>query len=131
LRAETARPPLPAALRELAREAGLPVTVRVGGTERGLPPGVEHALFRSAQEALTNVRKHAGASAVEVTLEFQADGRVRLAVTDDGCGVNGAGCGASGVGLIGIRERVEVLGGRVESGNRRGGGFALAVEVPA
>jgi signal transduction histidine kinase len=131
LRTDVARPPLPEALCEMAREAGLPVTVRVEGAARALAPAAEHALFRSAQEGLTNVRKHAGASAVDVVLDFEAGGRVRLAITDDGRGVNGAGGVNGGFGLKGIRERIEVLGGRVASGNREGGGFALTVEVPA
>ncbi len=128
LRTDTARPPLPEALRTLVQEAGLPVSVRVTGELRPLSPGIEHALFRSAQEALTNVRKHAGATAAELCLDFAPTGRVTLAVTDNGRGANGS---AAGFGLIGIRERIEVLGGRVEAGNRPGGGFALTVEVPA
>ncbi len=137
LRTDVARAPLPEALRALTREAGLPVTVRVEGAVRTLPPGVEHALFRSAQEGLTNVRKHAGASVAEVALDFRPEGRVVLAVTDNGEGVDAEGGGGGavkrgcGFGLVGIRERIEVLGGRVESGNRRGGGFALTIEVPA
>jgi signal transduction histidine kinase len=129
LRTDNASPPLPEALRALAAESGLPATVRLEGTVRPVPPGIEHALFRSAQEALTNIRKHAGAAATEVLLDFRAPGRVSLAITDNGRGVNGTP--AAGFGLVGIRERIEVLGGRVQSGNRPGGGFALTVEVPA
>lgn len=129
LRTDMARPPLPEALRALTQEAGLPVTVRVEGEARPLSPGVEHALFRSAQEGLTNIRKHAAASAAEVALDFRPAGYVTLAVTDNGKGAGGTL--RTGVGLRGIRERIELLGGRVESGNRRSGGFALTVEVPA
>lgn len=129
LRTDTARPPLPEALRALSEEAGLPVKVRVEGTPRTLPPGVEHALFRSVQEGLTNIRKHAAATAAEVALDFRGHDRVKLAVIDNGAGANGAESG--GFGLRGIRERIEVLGGRVEAGNGRSGGFALTVEVPA
>jgi signal transduction histidine kinase len=129
LRTDAAPPALPEALRALAHEAGLPVTVQVEGAARPLPPGIEHALFRSAQEGLTNIRKHAAASAAEVALDFRPAGRVRLAVTDNGRGARGAT--ADGFGLIGIRERIALIGGRVESGNRREGGFALTVEVPA
>ncbi len=129
LRTDAARPPLPEALRALSHEAGLPITVRVEGAARPLPPGIEHALFRSAQEGLTNIRKHAAASAAEVALDFRPADRVTLAVTDNGRGTNGDG--GPGFGLRGIRERIELLGGRVESGNRRDGGFALTIEVPA
>ncbi|MCX6951465.1 MAG: histidine kinase [Verrucomicrobia bacterium] len=132
LRTDVARAPLPEALRALTQEAGLPVTVRVEGAARALAPGIEHALFRSAQEGLTNIRKHAAASAAEVALDFRATGKVLLAVTDNGRGAGAAaGPGAPGFGLKGIRERIEVLGGRVESGNRSDGGFALTIEVPA
>ena len=129
LRTDTTRPPLPEALRTLTSDAGLPVTVRIAGTERPLPPGLEHALFRSAQEGLTNIRKHAAATVAEVALDFSTAGRVILAVTDNGHGMTGGP--TSGFGLLGIRERIAVLGGRVEAGNRPGGGFALTVEVPA
>jgi signal transduction histidine kinase len=129
LRADRERLPLPDALRALTQEAGLPVTVRVEGAVRALPPGVEHALFRSAQEGLTNIRKHAEASAAEVALDFRTGDRVVLAVADNGKGRQAADGG--GFGLRGIRERIEVLGGRVEAGNRSEGGFALTVEVPA
>jgi signal transduction histidine kinase len=94
-----------------------------------MPLGLEHALFRSAQEGLTNVRKHASATAVEVSLDYRTAGRVLLAITDNGLGGNGTD--ATGFGLVGIRERIEVLGGRVAAGNRPGGGFALSIEVPA
>lgn len=129
LRADATHPPLPEALRALTQEAGLPVTVRVEGPARTLSPGIEHALFRSAQEGLTNIRKHAAASVAEVALDFQRADQVKLTVIDNGCGAKGVNGG--GFGLLGIRERIEVLGGRVESGNRRDGGFALTIEVPA
>ena len=129
LRTDNASPPLPEALRALAAESGLPATVRLEGTVRPVPPGIEHALFRSAQEALTNIRKHAGAAATEVLLDFRTPGCVSLAITDNGRGVNGTP--AAGFGLRGMAERIEVLGGRVQTGNRPGGGFALTVEVPA
>lgn len=130
LRTDTARPPLPEALRLLTQEAGLPVAVRLEGAARPLPPGIEHALFRSAQEGLTNIRKHAAASSAEVLLDFRPPGHVTLSITDNGHGADGT-VPAGGFGLPGIRERIAVLGGRVESGNRPAGGFALTIEVPA
>ncbi len=128
LRTDTDRPPLPEALRALTAEAGLPVAVRLEGAYRPLPPGIEHALFRSTQEGLTNIRKHAAATAAEVLLDFRPAGRVILAITDNGRGASGAN--GTGFGLRGIGERIGVLGGRVESGNRAAGGFALTIEVP-
>jgi signal transduction histidine kinase len=130
LRADTVRPPLPEALQALTREAGLPVTMRVQGAPRVLPPGVEHALFRSAQEGLTNIRKHAAASAAELALDFRTPDRVGLAVLDNGRGRDAQRSGA-GFGLRGIQERIEILGGRVECGNAADGGFRLNIEVPA
>lgn len=129
LRSDTARAPLPEALRALAEEAGLPVAVRIEGEPRALAAAVEHALFRAAQEGLTNVRKHAQASAADVVLEFRGGGGVRLGVSDDGRGAQAAA--KTGFGLVGMRERIELLGGRVESGSRAEGGYALLVEVPA
>jgi len=128
LRSDVPRSPLPDALRALSAELGLPVTLRIDGTPRELAPAYEHALFRSVQEALTNVRKHAAASAAEVTLDFTDVDRVTLAVVDDGRGVQRTR--GDGFGLRGIRERIELLGGRVESGNRDSGGFALRVDLP-
>lgn len=129
LRTDASRPPLPEALKSLVVDAGLPVIVQVEGAARSLPPAVEHALFRSAQEGLTNVRKHAGATRAEVTLDFRASDRVALVVRDDG---RGAGTSrAGGFGLIGLRERVEVLGGDVHTGSNPNGGFVLTVRAPA
>jgi signal transduction histidine kinase len=130
LRTDLTRPPLPDSVRLLARESGLPVSVRLEGAIRELPPGLEHALFRSAQEGLTNVRKHAAATAVEVAIDFRTPGRVTLSVADNGPGLDG-GAHSAGFGLIGLRERIEVLGGRVEAGHQAAGGFTLRIEVPA
>ncbi|WP_158277384.1 sensor histidine kinase [Opitutus sp. ER46] len=131
LRTDATRPALVASLQGLAQDAGLPVTLRVEGEVRTLPPAAEHALFRTAQEGLTNVRKHArGASRVEVVLDFRPAGRVTLSVRDDGPGLPPGAAPAAGFGLRGIRERVELLGGmaRVENGST--GGCTLSIEVP-
>ncbi len=128
LRTDAVRPPLPEALQALVHEAGLPVTVRIAGDARPLAPGIEHALFRSAQEGLTNIRKHAAATAADLTLDFSEQHRVKLVVSDNGRGAAGT---ATGFGLVGIRERLAVIGGRAEAGDRPGGGFMLTVEVPA
>ena len=129
LRTDAARPPLPVALQTLVQAAGLPVKVRIEGVPRPLATGVEHALFRAAQEGLTNIRKHAAATEAEVLLDFRQPRRLTLAFTDNGKGSNGDA--VTGFGLRGICERVELLGGRVDSGNRAGGGFTLTIELPA
>lgn len=128
---DAAPPPLPARLRELIAAAdgwGAAVSLAVLGEERSLAPAAAHALFRAAQEGLTNVRKHAGARTARVTLDYREPAQVGVQVVDDGCG---SARGQSGRGLAGLQERVASLGGRVEARNQAGGGFALRVEVPA
>lgn len=129
LRTDAARPPLPEALKQLAA-LGEPVpAIAIEGTPRPLAPAVEHALFRAAQEGLTNIRKHARATTALVRLDFRERQRVRLELADNGVGASSEI--SSGFGLTGLRERIEILGGTVESGNRAAGGFALTIEVPA
>ncbi len=120
---------LPEALASAAdecRRAGLPTDLVVTGSPRSLSPAVKQALFRAAQEGLTNVRKHAQASQAGVTLDYGA-GLVTLTMWDDGVGTVEAD---GGFGLLGVRERVHLLGGRVEIRTAPGEGFMLHVEVP-
>lgn len=128
LRTDRPRPPLAEAVKQLVAHGEPPATLAVEGAPRPLAPAAEHALFRAAQEGLTNIRKHAQATTALLTLDFRDPARVRLEVSDNGCGTAGA---STGFGLTGLRERIELLGGKVESGNRLEGGFALRVEVPA
>ncbi len=130
LRTDSTRPPLPEAVKQLAAVGEPHTAVAIEGTPRVLPPAVEHALFRAAQEGLTNVRKHSAATTALLQLDFRDAARVRLEISDNGRGSPPA-APDTGFGLTGIRERVELLGGKVESGNRLEGGFALRVEVPA
>jgi signal transduction histidine kinase len=130
LRTDTARPPLPEALRELAAHGEPTPTLAVEGEPRPLPPGVEHALYRAAQEGLTNIRKHARATSALVRLDFRLPERIVLELADNGVGAD-TGARPTGFGLRGLRERIELLGGTVDTGNRLEGGFALRVEVPA
>ncbi|XVS60841.1 sensor histidine kinase [Actinosynnema sp. CA-299493] len=120
------------ALRALATdvtEAGVPTGFEVRGTARATRAEVEESLFRAAQEGLTNIRKHADATAATVVLDYARGDLVRLAVRDDGHGVrDGSG---DGFGLVGIEERVAGLGGRVSVDSVAGRGVTLTVEVPA
>ncbi|MDQ5980141.1 MAG: hypothetical protein QG602_3116, partial [Verrucomicrobiota bacterium] len=129
LRTDAARPPLPEALKELAAHGDPVPTLAIEGEPRPVPPGVEHALFRAAQEGLTNIRKHARANSALLRLDFRTPERVVLELADNGVGADGAK--DAGFGLRGLRERIELLGGTVATGNRLEGGFALRVEVPA
>jgi signal transduction histidine kinase len=107
--------------------AGLTVDLRVEGERRHLDPAVELAAYRVVQEALTNTLKHANASGSTVLLRFGAD-QLDVEVTDDGSG-SPAGDG-SGLGLIGMKERVDVLGGTLVASPRDGGGFMVRATLP-
>jgi signal transduction histidine kinase len=118
-------------LAEMA-EAGLAVRLRVEGAPAPLPAGVDLSAYRIVQEALTNVVKHAGPARARVVVGYR-DQDVTVEVTDDGRGaVNSASDGrvGTGHGLIGMRERVQVFGGDLQTGPRPGGGFRVAARLP-
>ena len=114
-------------LAEQVRRSGVPVTLRTEGTARSLPAGVGLAAYRIVQEALTNVLKHGGDATATVTVSFR-QGDLALEVLDDGRGV--ASGGGTGHGLIGMRERAALYGGRVEAGAREQGGFRVCAHLP-
>jgi signal transduction histidine kinase len=106
---------------------GLPVELTIEGEPFDLPPGVDVSAFRIVQEALTNALKHAGPARAHVTLRYSpAD--LQIEIVDDGRG-NGHSPG-TGHGLAGIRERVAIYGGDLQSGRRTEGGYALRVRLP-
>jgi signal transduction histidine kinase len=109
------------------RGAGLPIELRIEGEPAALPPGVDVSAFRIIQEALTNALKHAGPARASVTLRYSPVD-VELEIIDDGAG-DGNG-GGSGHGLAGIRERVAVYGGEVQSGQLPEGGYAVRARLP-
>ena len=111
---------------EHVRSAGLPVEVEREGSPVELPPGVDLSAYRIVQEALTNALKHAGPARALVTLRYGATG-IDVDVTDDG---RGAAAGGEGHGLVGIRERVAVVGSELEAGPRDSGGFAVRAHLP-
>jgi signal transduction histidine kinase len=108
------------------RDAGLPVEVRVEGSPRPVPIGVDLSAYRVVQEALTNALKHAGASSAVVTLRY-GERDLSVEVTDEG---RGRGVKPGGHGLIGMRERVGIFGGTFEAGPRESGGFAVRAFLP-
>src|ERR1700753_1889361 len=121
-----------------ARAAGLPVTVTVTGTQRPLPAEVDQAAYRIVQEALTNVSRHAGQAHTSVRLQYSPEA-LTVQVDDEGQakgtgsdGGRGEGRTAGpGLGLLGMRERVSALGGRLHAGPRDCGGFPVHAELPA
>ena len=118
------------ALADRARAAGLPVEVHIAGDTRRLSPGVELAVYRVVQEALTNAIKHAGPARAEVRVRC-ADRAVELEITDTGRGPERSpGSPGSGNGLIGMRERVAVYGGELRAGARPAGGFQVCATIP-
>jgi signal transduction histidine kinase len=108
--------------------AGLPVEVRVQGSPRPLPPGLDLTAYRIVQEALTNALKYAKGAQTEVVVEF-GDGELKLEVRNAGGDLLPANAG-SGRGLLGMRERVSVYGGELEAGGRPEGGFAVRARLP-
>jgi signal transduction histidine kinase len=95
----------------------------------GLSPEQETAIYRIVQEALTNIMKHASASSVSIIV-MGSTGLVRLVVEDDGTGFDPAAVRSGALGLVGIRERVSILGGRLEVDAAPGRGTTLVVELP-
>src|SRR5438552_4468229 len=119
--------PLPEALTKLVEQwnaAGLAAKLTVYGVIRPLTPQTNLTLYRATQEALTNVAKHADASSVDVHLDYRDECRVHLSVKDNGIGSNNS---EGGFGLLGVRERVQLLNGRVQVFTSAGRGFTLDV----
>jgi len=121
---------------DTVRASGLPVALRMEGTDRQLTRSLELSIYRVVQEALTNVVKHAPGARAEAEVVVAA-GKVRLDVRDDG----GPGGGQTlrpgpspspspGHGIVGMRERVGAFGGWLSAGPAAGGGFRVTAEVP-
>jgi predicted ATPase/signal transduction histidine kinase len=113
------------ALRTLARRSPIPVDLRVDAIGR-LPEPIEVSAYYVAAEALTNVAKHARASSVRVEVEVAGE-ILRVAVRDDGCG--GADF-TGGTGLVGLKDRVEAIGGQIFLDSPQGAGTSLRAELP-
>lgn len=117
------------------RGAGLPVDFQVAGEPRPLPSSVELTAYRIVQEALTNTRKHGGPDVGATVRLAYRDAELDLLVEDDGRGAqhelySGGGADGLGHGLIGMRERVGMVGGSLDAGPRPGGGFRISAVLP-
>jgi signal transduction histidine kinase len=116
--------------------AGLPVALHTEGEPRPLPAGVELAVYRIVQEALTNTRKHAGPGASASVVLTYAPHEIGVEVSDDGdAGARvdarvGTAVAGTGHGLVGMRERVTAYGGRLAAGRSGGSGFTVSARIP-
>jgi signal transduction histidine kinase len=113
----------------MAREAGLSVSVELPANDTELPSALDSAAYRILQESLTNVIRHAG-SGVTVRAAVECDGdELVVGISDDGRG-SGSFAQGSGRGIVGMRERCELLGGSLSAGPRAGGGFDVLARIP-
>jgi signal transduction histidine kinase len=110
------------------RRAGTPVTLRVSGSVTPLPDGVDLAAYRIVQEALTNVRRHAGGAEAEVDLEYEQEW-LHVQIRDHGPGAS-EGQFVEGHGLGGMKERVSMVGGVLRVGAHPDGGFLVDADLP-
>ncbi len=117
------------ALVDSVRRSGTTVTVRTSGTPRHLAPGTDLAAYRIVQESLTNAGKH-GAGSAQVALQYGDDALVIEVANELRPGASGDVDG-TGHGLVGMRERVAALGGRIDAGARPDGRFVVRAELPA
>lgn len=120
---------------EQVRGTGLPVDFTIEGTPRPLPSGLELTAYRIVQEALTNTRKHGGPHVGATVRLTYGEETLALLAEDDGRGspeelYEGGGADGLGHGLIGMRERIGMVGGKLEAGPRLGGGFRVCAELP-
>ena len=108
---------------------GTQALLRIDGRERSLSDGLEVCGYRIVQEALTNTVRHAPGSKVEIDVEYRAD-ELTIRVRDNGFGRPHTPENAVGFGLVGMRERVAMLGGSLRAGPRPGGGFEVVAKLP-
>lgn len=116
----------------LLAQTGTRIMLRYSGLSCRFPPDVEITAYRAVQEALTNVVRHADVDAASVEIVSE-NGSIVIEVSDDGCGFNVGDCSVAGAcaGLLGMRERVQSLGGHLTVTSRPGAGTAIRVVIPA
>ncbi|WP_067834579.1 sensor histidine kinase [Nocardia lijiangensis] len=113
---------------ERARTTGLDATLTIEGQRHDVPAAVDRTVYRIVQESLTNISRHAAAATASVRIDYRPDALV-VRVDDEGKTRPDTGP-VHGVGLLGMRERVTALGGRLQAGPRREGGFSVRAELP-
>jgi signal transduction histidine kinase len=113
---------------ERARAVGLDATLTIEGQRHDVPAAVDRTVYRIVQESLTNITRHAAAATASVRIDYRPDALV-VEVDDDGKAAPDT-APTPGVGLLGMRERVTALGGRLRAGPRGGGGFTVQAELP-
>jgi two-component system sensor histidine kinase UhpB len=121
------RPALAGLANGFTERSGIPIATVIEPGMRKLPDHVELAIYRVAQEALTNAARHASPTRVELSLK-RSDGGLELRVADDGRGINGHA--PPGVGIAGMRERALLVEGTLRIGARPGGGTEVVLELP-
>ena len=109
-------------------QTGLKLDIEAQLGEKRLPSEIETALYRMVQEALTNISKHAGAQSASIVV-WRAQGAITAVIEDDGRGFD-PGAAGNGVGLVGMRERLALVGGKLKIETRQGGGTTLVAVVP-
>ena len=120
------------ALAATISSAGVPTHVAISGRPRPLLAAVDQAAYRIVQESLTNVLRHAGPAAASVRVAYEPE-RLVVEVVDNGRAQevrDGGRPPGTGHGIAGMRERALALGGQLEAGNRRGGGFRVRASLP-
>ncbi|MFJ5155642.1 sensor histidine kinase [Streptomyces sp. NPDC088353] len=113
---------------ERARAIGLDATLTIEGQRHDVPAAVDRTVYRIVQESLTNIARHAAADSASVRIDCRPDA-LTIRVDDDGRATPGT-APVPGVGLLGMRERVTALGGRLRAEPRAGGGFTVQAELP-
>jgi signal transduction histidine kinase len=110
------------------QSAGLPVTLHVEGERPAVPIGIDLSAYRIVQEGLANALTHANCAHADVTVRYGGD-VIEVEIADDGSSVDGSGR-SEGESLAGMRERVALYGGKLETGPRAGGGYLVRAQLP-